>query len=720
MSDGDAASLDLTVCDQEPIHIPSSIQPHGLLLVVDAETLAVRNVAGDVEGRLGVRTWAGAPLISLVGSTNSAVVSRRAADTRPHFIGQLHGVHGDVFDLSMVRSGAFLLLELEPVDPSPQGAPLLAGLEAAAHTFERAGALKALCERAAEEFRRLTGYDRVMIYRFLDDGAGEVLAEDRRADLHSFLNHRFPATDIPKQARALYLRNLVRVIPDVSYAPAPLRPTWEDDAALDMSDIGLRSVSPVHLQYLKNMGVAASASISIVKDGALWGLVACHNESPLRISYEIRAGCRALAAALARQIKAREEADGYRERIRLMSLQDRIVELLSRKGSLDAAMAHHLGEMQKMLGADGVAVIRGRDIVCGGMCPDKNELADLAAWVVPRAVETVLSTNTLPDLYPPAAAFQAVASGLMAITLSVDEPWIVIWLRREEVEVIEWAGDPVKQAAPGPDETLTPRASFEAWRETVHGKSRRWTIPEAEAAVRLRSAVLDVRRNRQLAELNSRLLETLGEKDLLIKQKEFLIGEVNHRVQNSLQLVSSFLGLQGRTSADFGLKHALEEARRRINAVALVHRRLYSGDQLEVVDASRYIEELCSEMAASMGAEWAEGLVLDLAPIKIPTDRAVTMGLILTELMINTTKYAYAGEPGALEITLVEDRARFRLSIADQGRGKVAEATKGGFGSRLIDALVGQLDGEIEFTDNRPGLRVTLIAPMEKAATRGR
>ena len=167
-------------------------------------------------------------------------------------------------------SGAHVLVEFEPGSETPVPAfQILSALESAGAAFERASGLKALCDRAAVEFRTLTGFDRVMVYRFLDDGAGAVLAEDRDDAYPTFLNHHFPASDIPKQARALYIRNLTRVIPDVDYEPAPLRPTVSGAAPLDMSDSVLRSVSPIHLQYLRNMGVRASASVSIVKDGIL-------------------------------------------------------------------------------------------------------------------------------------------------------------------------------------------------------------------------------------------------------------------------------------------------------------------------------------------------------------------------------------------------------------------------------------------------------------------
>ncbi|MFJ5489042.1 GAF domain-containing protein, partial [Hansschlegelia beijingensis] len=465
---------------------------------------------------------------------------------------------GALFDVSAQRSGGLTMVELEPA--GPEGVPLgvvLGDLEAAASDFERASTVEQLCRFAAAEFRRLTGFDRVMIYQFLDDDSGSVVGEDRREGLRSFLNHRFPASDIPRQARALYLRNPIRVIPDVDYKPAPLQPATLDGGPIDLSDVALRSVSPIHLQYLRNMGVRASASVSIVKDGVLWGLVACHNETPLHIPFARRAACRALAGTLGRQIRAKDESDAFRERVRLRGFQDDLVALLSREGSLDAAISNHVAEIRRALGGDGVAILRGSDLLTNGRCPAEEETRAVAAWALNRSVDQVFSTARLVELLPDAESYRHAASGLLAITLSLSEPWIVMWFRAEEIEVVEWAGNPHKDVAKDPNEALTPRASFESWRETVRGRARRWTGPEIEAAGRLRAAVTEVWQSRRLRDLNRRLVAALDEKDLLIQQKDFLVGEVNHRVQNSLQLVSSFLALQARASDQPVLAHGV-------------------------------------------------------------------------------------------------------------------------------------------------------------------
>ncbi|WP_158742710.1 sensor histidine kinase [Acidisphaera sp. L21] len=221
-----------------------------------------------------------------------------------------------------------------------------------------------------------------------------------------------------------------------------------------------------------------------------------------------------------------------------------------------------------------------------------------------------------------------------------------------------------------------------------------------------------MRQVQRINDLNRRLTDLLRDKDSLLQQKEFRITEVNQRVQNSLQLVSSFLSVQARQSEDGDLQAALGEARRRLTAVALVHRRLYLGNQVEFLDAARYIEELCAETFSFMGEEWKRNLLLTLTPMQISTDRAVPLGFVLNELLINADKYAYAGSAGPIEVSLTQGRTHFILVVADKGGGKVGP--KPGFGSRIMTGFVGQSAGAMTYGDSRPGLRVEVSVPILK------
>ncbi len=265
--------------------------------------------------------------------------------------------------------------------------------------------------------------------------------------------------------------------------------------------------------------------------------------------------------------------------------------------------------------------------------------------------------------------------------------------------------------APG-IQALSPRASFEAWAETVRGRSRRWSVPEVDAAVRVREALLEVQQQRRLRELNAQLTKILQDKDSLLQQKEFLIGEVNHRVQNSLQLVSSFLAMQARSSDNAGPAYgvgggAAAPDRRGAGASPAVSRQPGRAGGRRPLHRGAVRRHLRLRWAQ----DWSRQLTLDLSPVLISTDRAVTMGLVLTELMINANKYAYGGAAGPIEIRLIEDRTMFHLTVADRGVGR--PSFRKGFGSRLMDGLVGQLGGTLTYGDNHPGLRATLSAPIQ-------
>lgn len=703
--------LDLAVCDREAIHLSGAIQPHGLMLIADAASLRILAGAGAIEERLSLE-WIGHSLPDLLAQPLDFVLAKaRALDGKSVSLASVTGLH-EMFDASLHLSDGLVVVELElrPVQPASTAATL-ARLDAVGTAFERATDLISLCEHAAVAFRELTGFDRVMVYRFLDGEAGMVLAEDRDPALPSFLNHHFPASDIPKQARALYVRNRVRVIPDVHYLPAPIRPAGSGLGGIDLTDSTLRSVSPIHVQYLKNMGVGASASVSIVKDGLLWGLIACHNNTPRLIGHEARIACQVLAGGLARQVRAKEEAAAYRERIRLRAAEEALAGRIDHNAPFTSWFADHGDDFYRLLDADGFAAVRGQEIVTAGLTPSTEQVAALAQWLEGKMVVGPMATAELGSLYPPALAFGDKASGLLAMTLPSDKAVTLLWFRAEQLQTVEWAGNPHK-GANSMAGALTPRNSFEAWREEVTGRSRRWTTGEVDAAQRLRRTLTELHQAQRLRELNRQLGVSIAEKEALLGEKDHLLREVNHRVQNSLQLVQAFLSLQAHSTEIPAVAADLGEAQRRLSAVALVHRRLYQADQVEIVDLSRYLEELVDDMTAALGPEWQQGLRLDLAPVLISADRAVHVGLILTELIINANKYAYDGKPGPLAISVDEHRDKFRLIVADQGTGKTRARI--GFGTRMMDAMVQRLKGTIEQSDNAPGLRVIVTAPLER------
>lgn len=698
--------VDLTNCDLEPIHIPGSIQPYGMMLIAVPANGTVVGCAGLPDPQVVL----GRSLAELTGLDVEAVRSTLPG-TGIATLGRVT-FGGEVVDAIAYASGEHLVVELTRINDDIEiGATFLGQLETSGAELERATSLGELADRAADIFRRLTGYGRVMVYRFVDDDAGVVIGESTDTSLSSFMNHHFPATDIPRQARALYVRNKVRVIADVSYMPAPIVSASGDLTAIDLSDSTLRSVSPIHIQYLKNMGVAASASMSIVQDDILWGLIACHHHEPRELSLTTRLACQAMASNLARQVKAREDNELYRERIRLRAYEDIVLARLGAGGSLADFFSSSGEDLAKLLQADGFAAVQGADLYCTGNCPDPVDVRAIAEHVRHPAALKPVVTRELSKDFAPAADFPDKASGLLAVTMSTEVPTILMWFRAEQLQTVKWAGNPHKDIPSDPG-VLTPRTSFEAWSESVRGRASAWTLAQTESAVRFVKLALEARNNERIRQLNRELTTTLKENESLILQKDFLLREVNHRVQNSLSLVSAFLRMQARNTSE-DVKAQLEQAERRLMAVGLAHRRLYQGDSVEIIDLSRYLDELVGELLNAMDARWRAGISLDFSPTLIGTDRAVSIGLIVNELVTNATKYAYGGEPGPLYIGLEQYRDKLRVIVADQGKGLGGAVRGTGFGGRMLTSLVAGLGGTIDYQDNAPGTRAVMTAPIQ-------
>ncbi|WEJ32606.1 histidine kinase dimerization/phosphoacceptor domain -containing protein [Devosia sp. SD17-2] len=698
-------ALDLTSCDLEPIHIPGSIQPYGIMLVADA-------ASGRIVGYAGTKgvspTLLDKPLQEIVSWSVEAIRSALPR-TGIHVLGDVT-FDGILRDAIAYASGAHIVVELtEKVEGTRIDAALLAVLDTLDVHLERAQNLTELAAEAARIFQRLTGYGRVMVYRFVDEDAGVVLGESTSEGLPSFMHHHFPASDIPRQARALYVRNRVRVIADVHYEPAPITSASSDLRELDLSDSTLRSVSPVHLQYLKNMGVAASASMSIVKDGMLWGLIACHHHEKRELSLDTRIACQSMASNLARLIKVREDNELYRERVRLRSQEDAILTQLGPDISLNRLFAQSGEDLAKLLGADGFAAVQGGDLYCAGKCPDDPAVRAMAEHVRVSALAKPVATRQLSKQFAPAAEFTETASGLLAVTMSTEVPTILMWYRAEQLQTVKWAGNPHKDVTHDPSARLTPRSSFEEWAESVQGRARDWTLAETESASRLVRLLLEARNNSRIRELNTELTTTLRENEILLEQRGLLLKEVNHRVQNSLSLVGAFLRMQARAATE-EVRTELEEAQKRLLAVSLAHRRLYLDNSVEIIDLSRYLTELMDELTSSLEGGWRDAVQLDLSPVLTDAARAVSLGLVANELLTNAVKYAYEGRPGPVNIRLEQHRETLRLIVADRGPGMNSGIAGTGFGSKMLRVLMHSLEGSLEYEDNHPGVRAIVTA----------
>ena len=510
---------DLSACAREPIHIPGAIQPHGILLVLSEPELRILQVSENTQSKLSISATSllGAPLDALLPPEQMQAVQGALSltfEARPRLISQWALSPAQAYNLVVHRYQGQLVLELERAHPQPGCAfisPFAFIQESLAH-LEAAASWRQLCFGSAEAVRRLTGFDRVMIYRFDDDWHGTVVGEARDPAVDSYLDLRFPASDIPVQARRLYSINPVRLIPDASYTPVPLLPVRQDGGAhpLDLSFSLLRSVSPVHLEYLRNMGVAASMSISILKDGQLWGLIACHHREPLYPSWEVRSACELFARVLALQLAAREPSEDYAERLALRAAQLSLLEAMSRTDDFMEGLLSQPDTLLRFVDAQGAAICSERHCTTTGQVPDEGTLLGLIEWLHLRE-EPLFVTDSLAQSFPPAAACLDRACGLLALDISRVHKTFVLWFRPEVTQTVNWSGNPEKPATQEAGELrLHPRKSFDIWRETVHGHSLPWRPAQVDAARELREAILGIvlQKAERLAALSEELSRT--------------------------------------------------------------------------------------------------------------------------------------------------------------------------------------------------------------------
>jgi two-component system, chemotaxis family, sensor kinase Cph1 len=491
----------LANCEREQIHLAGSIQPHGVLLVVQEPDNVVIQASANAAKFLQIEPIVGRPLSELDGNLLLQIL--------PHLSGPLHSKPMTVrcslgspqrrFDCTLHRpSTGGLIIELEPVGASSDPTPALDG---AFHRITSSSSLRGLCDETATIFKEITGYDRVMVYRFDEEGHGEVFSERRRPDLEAFLGNRYPASDIPQIARRLYERNRVRLLVDVNYTPVPLQPRLSplNGRDLDMSLSCLRSMSPIHQKYLQNMGVGATLVCSLMVCNRLWGLIACHHYEPRFMSFDVRAVCEALAEACAIRIAALESFAQSQSELAVRRLEQRLIEAVSRDGDWQTALFDGAQSLLQPLGASGAALLFEGQVTTTGDVPATQRIREIGVWLDDKrkaraspALENFISASlTIEE--PSFMDVRSVASGLIAAPLSASPGEYLIWFRPERITTVTWGGDPLKAVIIGDDPSdLSPRRSFAQWHQLVEGKSDPWSLAEISSARLIGETVADV------------------------------------------------------------------------------------------------------------------------------------------------------------------------------------------------------------------------------------
>jgi len=683
MTSDDTLAQAVERCALEPIQEPGSVQPHGFLLVLDEIDLRVLQASENIE------QWLGVPAQELIGYSVTDLVSG-AFDLRHHLgrlpedevfpfhIGDVYLRQGAPFTAALHllahRHDQVLIAEFEPprlpADLAGQGDyyPLVRSFVGALHL---AGSLEELLQQTVVQLKRITGFGRVKAYRFDAQGNGQVLAEVADPGYPRYLGLCFPASDIPRQARELYRVNRIRVIEDANYQPSPLLPAANPRTgkALDMSFAALRSVSPVHLQYMRNMGTLASMSLSIVVDGELWGLVSCHNDQPRAVDLRTRTACELLASVLSLQIESRES---HASTHKLLDLRQHIVRMISSMADHDS-VSEGLRDLPEVLlafaGAQGAAVISAERCDLIGQTPPEAQVNALVHWLARRGEEQVFHSDNLRRDVDELPELANHVGGVLAVAISQIHSHYLLWFRPEQVRTVNWAGQPSKQV--GPHGKLDPRHSFESWQEELRGYCEPWDPLIIEGVVELRAAVLGIvlRKAEELAQLAGELRRTN-------KELEAFSYSVSHDLRAPLRHIAGYTELlseiEGQGLSERGkrfLQHIGEAAQ---FAGSLVDNLLNfsqmgrSALRMSDVDLNALVEAIRSELAPDYAGR---EIVWSIAPLPKVIGDPAFINLALHNLVANAIKYTRGRNPAHIEISAVLHPEETEICIRDNGVG---------------------------------------------------
>ena len=688
-----ASGSELATCDREPIHVPGMIQPHGVLLAFEPTGLKVVHASANTEG------WLGRSVSSLIGQPIEAVLgielARRVRDVltdgsieRSPVTVTAAGVPvaegSRRFEVIVHRSPSALIVELEPSPDDEAG--ISRQLYALVRTFlarlESEPTVATTCRVAAAEIRQITGVDRVLIYQFGEDWHGQVIAEDRNDVLPSYLGLKFPATDIPEQARALYRANRLRLIPDAGYEPVPILPAASEP--LDLSFSTLRSVSPLHVEYMRNMGTGSSTSISILHDGELWGLISLHNREPYLVPFEVRTACDFLGQVLSIQIGAKLQKAEFDHRLSRQAAVNRLLTEMSEADDFVAGLVKFPEILLAVAEADGAAIYHDGHCFQVGSTPEEAEVSAIIDWLCTQNQGNVFATESLSREMPGAGgdSFKDAASGLLAASISQLHRGFILWFRPEVLRIESWGGDPSKNA-PAEDGRIHPRRSFEAWKETVRFKATPWRPSEIEAANDLRKAILEIvlRRAEERAQLSAELERSN-------KELEAFSYSVSHDLRAPFRHIVGYAELL-REEEDSRLS---QEGRRYL--ATIVESAQFAGTLVDNLLAfsrmgrtsihpvpinmdtmtREVVRELQNEVSAGRSIDWRIGHLPQVE------GDLMMLRLAMTNLVSNAIKY-----------TRKQDQALIEIEGSVQGHEAIFQIRDNGIGfdMRHVDKLFG-------------------------------
>ncbi|MCB2047391.1 MAG: GAF domain-containing protein [Novosphingobium sp.] len=704
--------VDLTTCDLEPIHIIGRIQSFGWLISF-ANDRIVNHVSENCSDLFGRSTseLVGTPITSFLSSgvihdLRSRMQMLGTFDSVERIFGMDLLGDGRDFDVALHVSGKSYVLEIEPAEQGKRR-DYAAYVRPMMDRMRKSRSIEAMCQAAARNLRGLTGFDRVMVYRFGPDGAGEVIAESLNGAVDSYEGLHFPASDIPSQARRLYSRNLLRIISDVNDPTVPVVPaSGPDGTVLDMSMSTLRAVSPIHIEYLRNMGVQASMSVSIMRRGQLWGLMACHHYSPLYLNYSIRTAAELFGEFFSYLLEQKHNDHAVERRTEAAQLHDRIMARMAGGESLLDAFDDFSQAIREVIPFDGIAGWVEGTYIAEGSTPEKEQFEELARFLNTAGASSVWSTDNIASLFKPAEDYRDKVAGLLALPVSRSPRDYIVLFRKEHVHEVSWAGNPHKPVEVGElGARISPRKSFDLWKEERRGYSRPWHEDEIAIAESLRVTLLEV---------VLRLVDAASQQGREAAQRQdVLIAELNHRVRNILNLIRSLVSQSRDSSSTMGDFISLVGSR--IEALARAHdqvtRTAWSPSSLY-----QLIRTECEAYAGGSGGRISiSGPDAMIAPAAF-----TTLALVMHELVTNSCKHGALSAPAGtvdIRISRAEDDA-LSFTWTEHGGPEVSRPERRGFGSTIIERMIPhELNGVAEVEYRTKGLFAAFAVPVDYVAS---
>ncbi len=671
--------IDLNNCDREPIHVPGQIQSHGFLIVVDQDCI-IRfhsdNIASFVEGLSE----------SLLGKPIHFIERYLRNKRQPEFITELirNGKETGGFDhtnpflidlagipyyLIIAPSAEYFLLEFEPAI-SFFDLDIQKSINRSITDILAEKNLLNMLTNTARQVKNIIHFDRVMIYRFSEDGHGEVIAESKNDDLEAWLGLHYPATDIPKQARELYKKNLTRLIGNVNTKPAKILTAADNQVPLDLTNSQLRAVSTVHIQYLKNMGVASSFSISILYKNELWGLIACHNYTPRFIDYKSRESSKLLSQILSSTLEFRQDEENqvmhdlFKMRVAI------IAKNLQLKPGIEEALSDEHMNLLNVVNAESAVLIYENRTVKFGITPDDLQLSKLLRWINNNITTNSYQTNCLSGVYPDSAAFQEIASGMLLIVISREANEYILWFKPEQKQTILWAGNPDKPAEIGEEGSvlLTPRHSFEAWSQTVSGISESWTSEEIKSVLNLRDELIYSINQKAgaIKILNEKLREAYEELDTFSYT-------ISHDLKNPIAAIKGYAQiLASDCSIEAGKQKLLIRIEERADKMNLMINEVLDYSRIgrsEILYRKVDIKTLCTDIVRDLEVLYKNNIRVHIGATPSVKGDPIMLMQVFTNLIGNAFKYSRPDSESLIEIEGWEDGSEIIYRIRDNGLG---------------------------------------------------